>query len=73
MGVMNCARRGCRGILCTRYSSVYGYICDRCFEELAERAVDTDIGRFMESAARPSPGTMRPIVEATFPDTHERY
>lgn len=34
MGVMACARDGCENILCNRYHSGFGYLCDECFEEL---------------------------------------
>ena len=34
MGVMECRRKGCKNILCNRYSTTYGYICDECFEEM---------------------------------------
>ena len=31
---MECNRRGCDKIMCDRYSSTFGYICDECFEQL---------------------------------------
>jgi hypothetical protein len=34
MGVKGCFRNCCTNIMCDRYSSNYGYICDECFEEL---------------------------------------
>lgn len=34
MSVMQCDREGCESIMCDRYSSQYGYICDECFKEL---------------------------------------
>ena len=46
MGVMPCNREGCENIMCGRYSSQYGYICDECFMELI--ALGTwDISDFM--------------------------
>ncbi len=34
MSYMQCDREGCENIMCDRYSSQYGYICDKCFKEL---------------------------------------
>jgi len=34
MGVMQCNRKGCDNILCNKYSSYYGYICEHCFDDL---------------------------------------
>ena len=34
MGVMQCSRNSCENILCDRYSSEFGYICDKCYEQL---------------------------------------
>lgn len=34
MSVLACNRVGCHNIMCDRYSSTFGYICDECFEEL---------------------------------------
>lgn len=47
MSVLQCNREGCRIILCTRYSSRFGYICDGCFEEL--QAWTKGIREFMET------------------------
>lgn len=33
MGVKPCSRIGCLNIMCDRYSSNFGYICQECFEE----------------------------------------
>ncbi len=49
MGVLSCARSGCENIMCDRYSSEYGYICDECFNELCAKGSDTDIEEFMYS------------------------
>ena len=46
MGVMNCRRNGCNNIMCNRYSSEYGYICNECFEELLHSTLS--IRDFME-------------------------
>ncbi len=48
MGVMSCNRRGCENIMCNRYSSEYGYICQDCFEELSTMH-PLDIEAFMNS------------------------
>lgn len=32
--VRSCNRLGCNNIMCSRYSYLYGYICNECFEEL---------------------------------------
>jgi hypothetical protein len=34
MGVMACQRKGCPHIMCDKYSRNYGYICNKCYEEL---------------------------------------
>jgi hypothetical protein len=38
MGVMPCYREGCENIMCDRYNSEFGYICNECFAELVEFA-----------------------------------
>jgi hypothetical protein len=48
MGVMQCDRTGCENILCDRHSPKFGYLCDRCFEELCTKTT-IDIRNFMES------------------------
>lgn len=50
MGVLECSRYGCNHIMCDRYSSKYGYICDECFEELVSLGVNADIEEFMNTA-----------------------
>lgn len=52
MGVMPCSREGCENILCSKYSTKYGYICDSCFEKLMNTIVD--IGRFMDGDFTPT-------------------
>ena len=49
MGVMPCSRRNCPRILCDRYSSHYGYLCDSCFEELVHLGPSADVEEFMNS------------------------
>lgn len=49
MGVMECDRKGCQNILCDRYNSTYGYICDECFEELENKPLPVDILQFMDT------------------------
>lgn len=34
MSVLACSRQGCENIMCDKYSYIYGYICDECFEGL---------------------------------------
>lgn len=48
MGVMACRRTGCENILCNRYSSKYGYICEDCFQEMINSKLD--IFTFMMSS-----------------------
>jgi hypothetical protein len=36
MGVMPCSKEGCTTILCDRYSTEFGYICNDCYEELKQ-------------------------------------
>jgi len=55
MSVMQCDRGGCENIMCDRYSSLYGYLCDECFEELITSGT-WNIEYFM--------GTPRPQVES---------
>lgn len=40
MSVLSCDRKGCKNIMCDRYSPTFGYICEECFAELK------DISRF---------------------------
>jgi hypothetical protein len=53
MGVMQCSRNGCQSILCDRYSSEFGYICEDCVMELENMAPNSDIAAFMASRKRP--------------------
>ena len=48
MGVMACSRRDCENILCDRYSTDHGYICNECFEELVNNNV-LDIDNFVQT------------------------
>ncbi len=65
MGVMACYRTGCKNILCDRYSSEYGYICNYCFEELCESGT-LDIQNFMHNV-KPSHKPARETYEEIFP------
>lgn len=49
MSVLECSRKGCGNIMCNRHSSVYGYICKECFNELVSLGLDVDIRKFMAS------------------------
>lgn len=35
--------------MCDRHSLTYGYICDRCFDELVLLGPDADVSEFMQS------------------------
>ncbi|RLA84795.1 MAG: hypothetical protein DRG78_00460 [Epsilonproteobacteria bacterium] len=37
MGVMACDRNGCDNLLCNKYSTEYGYICNECLEEMKNK------------------------------------
>jgi len=50
MGVRACTRKDCTNIMCDRYSTDYGYICDDCFEELISSLVD--IEEFMNTSKK---------------------
>ena len=52
MGVKTCHRGNCESIMCVRYSSDYGYLCDECFEELLSLGVGADIDAFMASGVK---------------------
>lgn len=47
---MNNCRR-CNA-LAERYSDKYGYICEKCFEELVQSGIHTDIEEFMTNGNR---------------------
>lgn len=47
MSVLACSRKGCENIMCDRYSTQYGYICDECFEELVNSKFN--IAYFMQT------------------------
>jgi len=49
MSVMSCHRNNCENIMCDRYSSKYGYICNDCFDELLKLGPQADISDFMNS------------------------
>ncbi len=49
MGVLECVRKGCRNIMCDRYSYTYGYLCNECFGELCRSNLDMRV--FMETEA----------------------
>lgn len=51
MSVMTCYRRDCGSIMCDRYSSKYGYICDGCFVELQAMGIGVNIKAFMATEA----------------------
>lgn len=47
MSVLSCDRRGCDNIMCHRLSTVHGYICNECFEELVQSGPETRVETFM--------------------------
>lgn len=49
MNVLSCNRSECENIMCDRYCSEYGHICDRCFKELVALGVTTNINEFMQT------------------------
>ena len=59
MGVLACNRYGCENIMCDRYSSEYGYICNDCFDELVSLGSDMNIDLFMSL-----PKSNEPTAEA---------
>ncbi len=69
MGIMRCQRGICNHILCDRHSTVYGYICDDCFDELVFTGT-IDIGFFMGSPAPPSIRPGADYYEELFPILH---
>jgi len=36
MGVMACSRAECENIMCDKYATEFGYICNDCLQELKE-------------------------------------
>ena len=50
MGVMTCMRGDCEHIMCDRYSSQYGYLCDDCFDELVRIGPGADIEWYMDGS-----------------------
>jgi len=53
MGVLACDRAGCGNIMCDRYSSDFGYICDYCYEELKQSNLPINI--FMKTPKKELP------------------
>ena len=47
MGVRGCCRNCCSNVMCDKYSSKHGYICNDCFKELLN--CDLSIIEFMDS------------------------
>lgn len=64
MGVMRCNRKGCDRIMCDRYSSEHGYICNDCFEELGMRA--TNIYFFMHAPKHNDEGLWQGVIDEEF-------
>ena len=53
MGVKPCSRRGCKSVMCDRYSSRYGYICNDCFQALVRCGPDINIDAFLQIRRSP--------------------
>lgn len=63
MGVLACDRESCENIMCSRYSSRYGYICHECFDELLATE-DMGMREFMETPKKdPLPNPDLPWAE----------
>lgn len=52
---MTCSRNGCENVMCDRHSSIHGYICHECFDELVKMGPETNVRKFMESEKKESP------------------
>lgn len=70
MGVMPCHRKGCKNIMCDRYSEAHGTICDDCFNELV--AVKTNncnvlIEDFMNSEVNQGVVNQEAMLNQIFP------
>ena len=52
MSVLACNRIGCNNIMCDRYSNMYGYLCDDCFDELVKTGKGTSLKEFMNTPPR---------------------
>jgi len=74
VGVMRCNRTDCESVMCTRYSTAYGYLCDACFNELVHQGPATNITEFLMSSPNHQ---MREAVEAyfeaIFPQSKEEF
>lgn len=64
MGVMGCFRNNCESIMCDRYSSEHGYLCNDCFEELVSLGAEANIADFMNT--RPKGERGKEAAEARF-------
>ena len=72
MGVKACSRKGCNNIMCDRYSSTFGYICDECFEELVKSPADIMIFLDTPKSINPFQGVHRRAhLAAIFPKEEE--
>jgi len=56
MGTMQCDRKGCDTVCCSRGNSRY-YICYSCFNELVESGPATDLDDFMKSSSLDKTGS----------------
>lgn len=63
MGVMSCSRKNCENIMCDRYSTGAGYICNDCFDELLISGIGTRLPAFMKTVPKHNDPQVR---EATY-------
>jgi len=55
--------------MCERFSNEYGYICNRCFEELISKGPETNIEEFMKtSPIKVNEKAARARFEVEFPN-----
>lgn len=76
MGVLQCDRASCENIMCDRYSNIYGYICNDCYEELINSDVDISISTFMGIERKLTSSDIdvrRSMIENEFPFRYDSY
>ena len=54
MGVKECNRKGCENIMCDRYSTTFGYICNDCYEEMCCSGLPIHIFMSMDKRKKPN-------------------
>lgn len=68
MSVLACTRNGCGNVMCDRYSSLFGYICNECFEELviSEISIYTFLAQYKGGVSRHIVDERRKTLEEEF-------